>query len=171
VPALDPLVRDEILDLAVPGHPAGFADPAARLYLGNHLGEAEIVVGAEHQVHRLLAVENPLAFLLRHTPCHPDNQAPVSRLEAAQAADEAVHLVLRVVPYRAGVEENQRGFLGPLGERIAMLLQHLRHAEAVMFVHLTTKGLYAGFFSHGRHQRRNAIGLGCRPEIGRPKNT
>jgi len=50
------------------------------------------------------------------------------------------HLVLRLLADRAGVEQDQVGFLRAIGQLIALLLEQARHALRVVLVHLAAVG-------------------------------
>src|SRR5207244_11887687 len=112
--------------------------------LHQHLAEPGIARRAAHQADVWRAIEDLLAFLLRHAAEDAEYFAFARfTLERLQAAE---HLLLRLVANAAGVVEHERGRLGRLHLRISFGLQSSHDLLGIVGVHLAAEGFYVESF-------------------------
>ena len=102
---------------------------------------------AEHHVDIRRALNDGRAFLAGHAAAHADQHAlGLQVLHAAQVAED---LLLSLLAHRAGVEENQVGFVDVLRRLVAFGdIQNVRHLVRVVLVHLAAEGFDKKFFTH-----------------------
>ena len=88
------------------------------------------------------------ALLAGHATAHTDQHAFL--FEVPDPAQVRENLLLRLLPHRAGVEQNQVGGVDIIGRLIALgRLQHIDHLARVVDVHLAAEGFNEDFFGHG----------------------
>ena len=118
---------------------------------GQHLRQAVQRLRAKHHVHIRRARDDGRAFLAGHAAAHANEHAFF--LQMFDAAQIREHFFLRLFAHRAGVEQNQVGFVHVVGGLVALGgLQHVGHFVGVVLVHLAAKGFDKDFFGHGRFQ-------------------
>ena len=72
---------------------------------------------AEHDVDVRRAPDDGRAFLARDAAADADDEVGLAGLERAHAAEVVEHALLRLLAHRAGVEQDDVGVLGAVGER------------------------------------------------------
>ncbi len=92
----------------------------------------------EHEVDVRRALLDAALLELGHAPHHPDDQVGPRALQVLEGAELGVHLVLGLLPDRTGVEEDQVGVVGPVGQLIRLALEQAGDPLGVVLVHLTT---------------------------------
>jgi len=101
-------------------------------------------VGAEDDVDPGGSADDGLAVLLGQAAAHGDLHLRVAQLGWAELAEVAVELVVRVLPDRAGVEDDDIGHLGPILHRgdidIPSAFEHAAEPLRVVDVHLAPEG-------------------------------
>ncbi len=126
----------------------GLGDLDLRLLL--HAGALEEhreladVVGAEDDVHPGGPLHDGVAVLLRQAAADRDLHAGAARLLRGEVAEVAVQLVVGVLPYGAGVEDDDVGVaVGALwGADVTGVLQQTGQSLGVVDVHLAPVGAY-----------------------------
>ena len=119
-----------------------------RLARVQQLGQAVQGLGPKHHVHIGRALDDLGAFLAGHAATHANLHA--FGLEVLDAPQIAKHLLLCLLAYRAGVEQNQICLVHVVGFLIALGgVQHVRHLVRVVLVHLAAEGFDKDFFGHG----------------------
>ena len=115
--------------------------------LRQHLAQPRIAGRAGHQADMRRALENLLAFLLRHAPQHAEDLALARvALELLQAVED---LLLGLVADAARVVEHQLRILRRLHLRVAPGHERAGHLFGVVRVHLAAEGLdVEGFPRH-----------------------
>ena len=102
---------------------------------------------AKHHIHIRRTLDDLRAFLAGHTAAHA-NQHTLG-FQVFDAAQITEHFFLRPLAHRAGVEQNQIGFVHVLRRLIALGGVHdIGHLVRVVLVHLATKGFDKDFFAH-----------------------
>ncbi len=108
---------------------------------GDHPGQAMNGLGPEHQIHIGGPLADALALLLRHAAPHADEGSRAGFLDGAPSAELGEHLLLGLLPHRAGVEQEDVGLFRPLGDLHAQsLAQQIHHSGGVVLVHLAAEG-------------------------------
>ena len=111
---------------------------------GNHFGQAMVGLRAEHNVHEGGTRQDLLAFRLGDAAGDGQDHAAAGRgpgfLQATQAAQLGEHLLRRLFPYVAGVEDHHVGAIGRLSRGIAQRCKDVGHPGGVVHVHLATPG-------------------------------
>src|SRR6185312_2110704 len=128
----------ELLDLGKADIDHGAAGAAQ---LGDHVGQAVQGLRAEYQIDERGPLRDAFAFLARDAPAHTDQNMRSLRLELAPLAQHREHLLLRLLPHRAGVHQQYVG-LGRIfrARETDASLEHVRHAGGVVLVHLAAEG-------------------------------
>ncbi|MPM32516.1 hypothetical protein SDC9_79079 [bioreactor metagenome] len=102
---------------------------------------------AKDHVYVRCAFDDLFAFLAGDAAAHANQHAFV--LEVLDAAQVAEHFLLRLFAHRAGVEQDQVGFVDVGGGLVALgCAQHVGHLVRVVLVHLAAKGLDKYFLGH-----------------------
>ena len=124
----------------------------------HHFRQAVIGLRPQHNIHPGRAGGDFRPFRLGHTARHRNNHLPAARnLGLPQAAKVREHLLGRFFADMAGIEDDHIGILRHFRWRIAKRRQHIRHARAVIDIHLAAPGADqkplpgrgAGCISHG----------------------
>jgi hypothetical protein len=98
------------------------------------------VLGAEYEVEGGEPLEEASPLLLGHTSADPEDQPGVGGLEPPEGPELAVELLLRLVPHRAGVQ-NDEVCLPHLGGRSeALMVEKIPDLLGVVLVHLAPEG-------------------------------
>ena len=106
---------------------------------------------AEHDVDVRGAPHDGGALLARDAAADADDEVRPVRLQLAHAAEIVEHALLRLFAHRAGVEQDDVGVLGSIGEReAAVRVEHVGHLVRVVLVHLAAEGADVEL---GRHRR------------------
>ena len=117
-----------------------------------HLGQAVQCLRAEDHVDVGRALDDRSALLAGHAASDAD-QHPLG-LQVLDAAEVAEHLLLRLLAYRAGVEQDQVGFFDIRRRRVALSgAEHVGHLAGVVLVHLAAEGLDEDLPGRRRHLR------------------
>ena len=125
----------------------------------HHLRQAVIGLRPQHNIHPGRAGGDFRPFRLGHTARHRDNHLPAARnLGLPQAAQIGKHLLGRFFADVAGIENDHIGILRHFRRRIAKRREHIRHARAVIDIHLAAPGADqkplpgrgAGCITHGK---------------------
>ena len=152
-----------MLELVLDGV-VGLDDLLAAPRFPQRLGQAVIGLRPDHQVDRALAADDLRSLRLRHAAGDADHRLqPAARplgLEVADAAKLGIDLLGGLLADVAGVQEHQVGVLDPVGAGIAVRRQRIRHALAVIDVHLAAIGLDEDLFrrARSRHIIFRAVG-------------
>jgi hypothetical protein len=137
VELLDRRKRD--VDLRLPRGPAR---PDER-------GQAVQRLGAEDDIDIRGAADDSGAFLARDAAADADDQVRPLVLEPANPSEIVEHALLRLFAHRAGVEQDDVGVLGTVGERITAIGgEHVGHLVRVVLVHLTAEGADVKLLRH-----------------------
>ena len=98
-------------------------------------------LGSVDDVHLRRAGPDRVALLARHASPHPDDDPGAEALERAPAPELGEHLLLRLLPHRARVDEEHVGLLRPLRklEPVGMG-KRVRRAGGIVLVHLAAVG-------------------------------
>ncbi len=103
-------------------------------------GQRADVVRAEHDVHPGRAPLHLAAVLLGQAAAHGDLHARLAGLDRGQVPEVAVEPVVRVLPHRAGVEDDDVRLPSRFGAHVARLFQQSGQALGVVHVHLAPVG-------------------------------
>ncbi len=91
------------------------------------------------------------AFLACDTAANADHQRRIQDFEVAYAPQIMKNPFLRLFTYRAGIEENHVGVIGPIGDfQPGSRMQHVGHLGRVILVHLAAKRTDVQLATHGR---------------------
>ena len=124
------------------------ADPLARA--AGELGQVDQVLGPEHEVEGREAAQQRVALLLGDAAADADQEPRLGALALEHPAQLGVELVLRLLPDRARVDDDQVGRLGLVGAVPAVVMQQVRHLLGVVLVHLAAEALDVKATAHGR---------------------
>ena len=114
---------------------------AARAPRADQRGQAVQGLRAEHDVDVGRAAHDRRALLARDAAADADDEVRSRALQFAHAAEIVEHALLRLLAHRAGVEQDDVGVLGTVGEREAVAVgEHVGHAVRVVLVHLAPEG-------------------------------
>jgi hypothetical protein len=124
---------------------------------------------AQDQVHVGGALEDRPPLLLRHAAADAQDHVRALLLEGLETSQLREHLLRRLLPDGAGVEEHDVGLLGSARGDVSLLGQRARQLLGVVHVHLTapggdpvaTSGLVRGP-ARLRHRRRGRARRGGR---------
>ncbi|MCY1360835.1 hypothetical protein D9M69_474800 [compost metagenome] len=120
----------------------------------DHFRQAVQGLRAEHHVDVGRALADGGAFLAGHAAADADHQRGILLLQRAPGAQLGEHLLLGLFADRAGIQQDHVGFFGLLREFQGLVLaQQIRHARAVVLVHLATVGLDEKLLGHGSRRR------------------
>src|SRR5690606_26919544 len=72
-------------------------------------------LGAEHQIDVRCTFDDVVAFLTGDATTYADNEIGSFLLDRDETAKQAENLVFGLLPYRAGVEQDDIGFVGVIG--------------------------------------------------------
>jgi hypothetical protein len=127
----------------------------ARPPRGDHLRQAVQGLRAEDEVDIGCAGDDGGALLAGDATADADHQVRVDLLQVPDAAEVVEHLLLRLLAHRAGVEQDDVGFLGVLRpDRTFVAGQHVGHLVGVVFVHLAAEGADEHFLCHRRLRKK-----------------
>jgi hypothetical protein len=116
---------------------------------GDHLRQAVQGLRAEYQVDVRRPRDDRRALLAGDAATDADHQVRVELLQVPHPAEVVEHLLLRLFAHRAGVEQDDVGFLGIVGlDRTVAAGQYVGHLVGVVFVHLATEGADEHFLGH-----------------------
>ena len=134
----------ELLDFGEADVDLGFVQSRT---FGQQVRQAMQRLGTEHHVNIRRALDDGRAFLAGHATAHADEHAFFLQvLDAAQVAED---FFLRLFTHRAGVEQDQVGFVDILGGLVALCrMQYVGHLVRVILVHLAPEGFDKNFFAH-----------------------
>ena len=119
------------------------------LTLFQHGGQAVQGLRAEDHVHIGCTLDDGGALLAGHAAAHADHHAFF--FEVLDATEVGEDLLLGLLADGAGVEEDQVGFFGVVGGRVAFGGVHdVGHLVRVIFVHLAAIGLDVDLLGLGR---------------------
>src|SRR4030095_15181624 len=91
-----------------------------------------------------------LAFLPRDAAAHADDEIGVLRLQRSHPAEIVEHALLRLLAHGAGVEKNDVGVLGSVGEDEPVGIgEHVGHLVRVVLVHLAAERAGGNYLRHG----------------------
>src|SRR5262249_20224474 len=118
----------------MPGRPIARAEPVDedRKARGGAGPDDEVDVGRP--------LEDRRALLLRDAAAHAEDEARLARLQAPEAPELREDLLLRLLPDRARVEENDVGFIDAARAPVAVPLERPRHLVGIEDVHLAAPG-------------------------------
>ncbi len=113
---------------------------------GNQLGELVVGLRTNHQIHSRRAVHDLLTFGLGDAAGDGDGHTALATCflfltHFTQATDFRIDLLGGLFTDMAGIQKNQIGALGLVGDFIAQRTQDIDHALAVIDVHLTAVSL------------------------------
>ena len=113
---------------------------AGRASVPDHLRNPVQRLRPEDDVHVRRATHDAGAFLRGDAAAHTDHDIRVSCLQRADAAQVMKHALLRLFAYRARVEEDDVGVVGPIGQREVLFgREHVGNACRIVLVHLAAK--------------------------------
>ena len=139
-------------DVLLGVHPGGLGDPyPIGADPGDDLRELADGVGTEDEV-QVGDLAEELGFLLLRHAATDGEKCPALGLHRPVAAEGGEHLVLRLLPDGAGVEDDQVRRLGGGRGLVADGGQRLAHPERVVDVHLAAEGVDEVAL-HGRPDR------------------
>ena len=119
----------------------------AGLALRHHVGQIEIAVGSAYQI-GVVAVYEFVLDALCHTSQYTQDEAAALLLLGMQGLEAVVYLVLGVLAYATGVEENGVGVGLIVTQVVARHLHDGSHHLRVCHVHLASVGLYIQLFHY-----------------------
>ena len=131
-----------------------------RLDLLHQVQHAADVQGAEDQVDVRRPLQNFSPGALRDAAAHADHHARALLLEATQATQFTVKLLLRLLADAAGVHQHQVGLLRVRREFVAALPEHPGHALRIVHVHLAAVGDDGKFLRRSTLVLREGLGRG-----------
>ena len=105
-----------------------------------HGGNKAKIVGTEHEIDLGKALQDSIAHLLGDTPSDPDGAPGRLILPETQSAEVAVQLLLRLVPDRAGVHEEQVGGILARSRLVAGMTEQVLELLRVVDIHLAPVG-------------------------------
>ncbi len=105
--------------------------------LHQHLAEPRVAGRSANQADVRRALEDFLAFLLRHAAQHAENLALAGALEMLQAVE---YFLLGLIADAARVVENQPGVFGLRHLRVALFQQRADDFFGVVGIHLAAEG-------------------------------
>ena len=132
-------LRKADVDLRTPGLPQAL----------EHRGEAVQRLRPEYQVDVGRAGRDAVPFLARDAAADSDHHVRSLLLEKAPFPEQREHLFLRLLPHRAGIDQEHVGLRRVVGPGHPMgCLEHVLHLAGVVLVHLTTECLYVNRSGH-----------------------
>ncbi len=127
------------------------------------LGQPVIGLRPDHEVDVRGALEQRLALGLGDAAGDADHQIvtvrPPPQAQLLETAEFRIDLLGRLLADVAGVEDDQIGVIGPLGQRIAVCHQRVRHATGVVDIHLAAVGLDEQLLSHASAAAAGRVSL------------
>ncbi len=84
------------------------------------------VVGPENEIQMGKPLEQPLPLLLSKTAANSDNHFPFFLFQISQPSKGTVHLVLGLLPNRAGIKQNHVSLMNVLSGLIVLCIQDLK---------------------------------------------
>ncbi len=156
----------QVLELVLEGV-VRLDDLLAVLGLSQRFGQAVIGLRPDHQVDRALAADDLRSLRLGHTAGDADHRLQPARsplgLQVANASKLGIDLLGSLLSDVAGVEQDEVGVLDTIGAGIAVRRQRIRHALAVIDVHLAAIGLDEDLFRRRRqgHIAFRSVGDPC----------
>jgi hypothetical protein len=135
----------------------GADPPSPFLHITQDLRKKVDLSRAEDEIECRHASQQLLSSLLSHATGDAHDHVGVVLLELVKAPHDAVGLLLRFLPDRAGIDQDNVGLLPPLRLLISVLFQQGEHSLGVMLVHLTTEGLDVDPPAHNHHTPDSTI--------------
>ena len=131
----------------------GEADVDLRLaraaFGADEFGQAVQRLRPEHHVHVGRALHDGLALLAGHAAAHADDQVRARSLHGPEAAQVGEDLFLCLLADGAGVEQDDVGLFGVVGQLgVLGLGQEVGHPFAVIRIHLAPEGAQVQFAGH-----------------------
>ena len=134
----------QCVELGLGGEVSGETLSTRPVGAGDQLGQLVVGLGAHDEVDGGLTAQDLLALRLGHAAGDRDGHGPARRgplgLQGLQLAQLGIDLLGRLLADMAGVQDDKVGLLRPLGHGVAQGRQNVRHALAVIDVHLAAIG-------------------------------
>ncbi|CAM5210298.1 hypothetical protein CDEF62S_01534 [Castellaniella defragrans] len=115
--------------------------PAGLAAAVDELRQAVQRLRAEHHVHVRGAADDGFAFLAGHASAHANDEVGIFVLQMMHAAQVREDFLLRLLAHRTGIEQDDVGVFGGLGELHSLRgAQDVRHLFRIVFIHLAAEG-------------------------------
>src|SRR5690606_34359880 len=115
-----------------------------------------------HHVDIGRTLDDGLAFLAGHAAAHSDDEVGVEFFQVLHAAQVGEDLFLGLLAHRTGVEQDDVGVFGVVGQFEALVAaQHVGHFVRVVLVHLAAERADVQFAGGGRSGGRHRGGGSC----------
>ncbi len=137
---------------------------AAVAQLAEHGRQLAVTVGAGHQVHQFFLFEDLFFEPFGHTADEAHFESGVAAFEPAEMLKPVAHGLFGLVAHGTGIDQDQVGGFGAVGNGITLALEDGSHDFAVVGVHLTTVGfdiyglMSAGAAGHGNFLKQRFVG-------------
>ena len=106
---------------------------------------------AEDEVDIRRAADDRSTFLRRDATANADQNVGAQRLDLADTPEVVEHALLRLLAHRAGVEQDDIGVVGTVGQGQSIGVgEHIGHPVRIVLVHLAAERANEELASHWR---------------------